>query len=749
MNNYDLLTLSWVEFEDLSRDLLQCEFGIYIESFTVGKDGGIDLRFAFSKDKKSIVQCKRIKEFNDLYSQLKNEKEKILSKEIDRYLITTTVELTPARKNKIFQLMNPIIKDEADIFGKDDIFNLISKHTNIEDKYYKLWLTNTKVLDKILNAKFYNSSNFLIERIKEDVKVYVHNESYYKAQDILKENHFTIISGIPGIGKTTLARILVYDLIASGIENLIYLSSNISEAYKSFRDNEKQIFLFDDFLGKNFLEDRLDRNEDKELIEFIKKIKETKNKYFIMTTREYILNQAKQKYEILNKNDLEIAKCIIDLEQYTLLVRGKILYNHLYFSDIPKDYLLELIINKRYLKIINHKNYNPRIIETIIDKKEWIATPLESFFSIIVSYFKNPESVWKHAFEKQISKNGRDIVIVLGSINGLVKMEFLKNTIKKIYSLSNEYSIDEFDMQFEESLKELINSFIKIEKDDNNVFAVEYHNPSVSDFINTYFKNHIEIIKSLINNCICLDQIINMYQIFQEEPPDEIKILCENKILNYFDELNIVKLRRSISSSTNKPIWFPCDSDNFSKLSEITRFMLPVINNDLMSLLEELFIKEWNNIEFDSDYRDIINIFINLNEYITIDYFEKFLRMLIEICDSFDRLSELKKLENINNEIYNKIIMSNEFKNEIIKIAKYELNNTNKGFYESTRDQMFDISEDFKINFDEYISDLDNLINDYKNHEDTTDIHKSYEEDRETEDHESEIIKLFETLILK
>jgi hypothetical protein len=55
MNNYNLLTLLWVEFEDLTRDLLQSELDIYIESFTPGKDNGIDLRFAFTKNKKSIV----------------------------------------------------------------------------------------------------------------------------------------------------------------------------------------------------------------------------------------------------------------------------------------------------------------------------------------------------------------------------------------------------------------------------------------------------------------------------------------------------------------------------------------------------------------------------------------------------------------------------------------------------------------------------------------------------------------------
>jgi hypothetical protein len=190
MDNYDLLSLSWIEFEDLTRDLLQAEFNLFIESFTPGRDDGIDLRFAFTDDKKSIIQCKRLENFNPLYSQLKKEKEKLSNKNIDRYYISTTVGLTPKRKNKIYQLFYPLIKNEADIFGKDDILNLISKHQKIEEKYNKLWLTNTTVLRKLLNAKVYNYSKIQIQQIKDDVKVYVHNKSYTDAQAILDEYHY-------------------------------------------------------------------------------------------------------------------------------------------------------------------------------------------------------------------------------------------------------------------------------------------------------------------------------------------------------------------------------------------------------------------------------------------------------------------------------------------------------------------------------------------------------------------------------
>ena len=58
MPNYDFKTLSPVDFEVLSRDLLQEEHRLTLQSFTSGRDGGIDFRYSRDASGSLVVQCK-------------------------------------------------------------------------------------------------------------------------------------------------------------------------------------------------------------------------------------------------------------------------------------------------------------------------------------------------------------------------------------------------------------------------------------------------------------------------------------------------------------------------------------------------------------------------------------------------------------------------------------------------------------------------------------------------------------------
>ena len=76
--------------------------------------------------------------------------------------------------------------------------------------------------------------------------------------------------------------------------------------------------------------------------------------------------------KIFDNNDLKVQ--IIDMNKVGLLDKGRILYNHLYFNELPLQYFNEAIRkNRNYIRIVRHENYNPRIIEYVSRKNFYEA----------------------------------------------------------------------------------------------------------------------------------------------------------------------------------------------------------------------------------------------------------------------------------------------------------------------------------------------------------------------------------------
>jgi hypothetical protein len=219
-----------------------------------------------------------------------------------------------------------------------------------------------------------------------------------------------------------------------------------------------------------------------------------------------------------------------------------------------------------------------------LDQEEWVHVQPDSYYSLFLSYFDNSASVWKHAFEQQISPLGRIMVIILGSINGLIEMTNLKTAIKNYLKKDNISFVVDFDMDFEKSLRELTGSFVKVEKGDKNIYALEYFSPSIADFIHSYFLENKDILRSVIKNCTYLDQIITAYQIFEGFVPDEIKIISENVILGQFNDLAIIKLTKSVSFNKKREMYFQTASENtfIDKLYYISRYLFPLLDETLL-----------------------------------------------------------------------------------------------------------------------------------------------------------------------
>jgi len=730
MPEYNFLNLSPPEFEELSRDLLQKSLSIYLESFTNGKDGGIDFRHSASETADIIVQAKRYQQFDTLLKVLeKDELCKVKKLAPKRYILTTSVGLTPKQKTDIKKLMSPYILNSSDIYGRDDLNNLLGLYPEVEKDHFKLWLSSINILEKVLHSKVLNQSNFEEEKIRETVKVYVENDSYFDALEIIRNKKYVIISGTPGIGKTTLARILVYHYLANGFDEFVYLSDSIDDAYTSYKEQVKQVFLFDDFLGRNFLDKQLSNNEEQRIVRFIEKINKSNHKVLLLTTREYILAQAKLRYDIFDNPSLEFAKCVIDLSKYTKLVKAKILYNHLFFSKIDASYIQNLLADKAYEKIIDHKNYSPRIIETATNRDVWGTIPPNDFASMLLQFLTYPESIWKHVYESQITRLSQCMLLNLLTLGTPVTLEDLKLQTQSFAKRhQDKYGLRFSNIDFKKSLKELENTFISISKDSINHFAVDYANPSVQDFLVNYFKGESDQLEDVLQTAMYFGQIFHVFtERFVELPPwagsnDKTIILTNRqrqivieRLTNDLETLQqslVVKLTFTGSSNFQ---WFKRELSIYAKLMKVVKFFpladYPNLEAFVVAQFKNVIIPQALN---DDDFRHYVDLFEKYESECSYDpnevihAFTSKMYFLHHVKD-FERLeiympSEFDEFTTTDESF--KVMVSNLMYEEARDAEDYNL--------EDTLNEISDVGDKFDIDYKSFKDDIQERLDVYE-----------------------------------
>jgi hypothetical protein len=156
MPRYDFRSLSSQDFEELVRDLLQAEWDVALEAFKTGRDSGIDLRYARPATGMIIIQCKHYAAsgFRKLLAHLRDcERPKVERLAPSRYVVVTSAGLTPANKDEITDALQPFVLSAHDVIGEDDLEGLLNRHPDVERANFKLWLTSTSVLERVLHQR--------------------------------------------------------------------------------------------------------------------------------------------------------------------------------------------------------------------------------------------------------------------------------------------------------------------------------------------------------------------------------------------------------------------------------------------------------------------------------------------------------------------------------------------------------------------------------------------------------------------
>jgi adenylate kinase family enzyme len=338
MTDYDFRTLNDKEFEVLATDLLTNRDGHKYERFKPGRDAGVDGRYFKPDGTEVILQCKHwpSSPLERLIKYVQDEElPKIRRLSPARYVLAISHPLSRNDKTRISSALSPYILEPADILGREDLNDLLSANSEVELKHYKLWITSTNVLRHLLNNAILDRSAFALQEIQENAHLYVPTANHDRALERLERLGTVIITGPAGIGKTTLADHLAFHYVAKEF-SFIRIADEIREAEAAFLPNEPQLFFFDDFLGRNYLE-ALSGHEGTHIVQFIKRISRDKKKRFILTSRTTILNQGKILIDVFQNNNLERNEFEVSFESFSEIDKARILYNHIWNSSLEID----------------------------------------------------------------------------------------------------------------------------------------------------------------------------------------------------------------------------------------------------------------------------------------------------------------------------------------------------------------------------------------------------------------------------
>jgi len=180
-------------------DLLSQELGGRLESFKPGKDGGIDLRNTRVSGSGAIVQCKRYAphKINELLRSMASESNKLRRLRPPRYVLATSVDLSPGNKADLVRYLSPWCKSTGDIYGASELNGLLRDHPEVERVHFKLWISSTAILERILHARIFNFTDATLEGTREQMSRLVVHDGFNRALTMLHEQHHVLMSATP------------------------------------------------------------------------------------------------------------------------------------------------------------------------------------------------------------------------------------------------------------------------------------------------------------------------------------------------------------------------------------------------------------------------------------------------------------------------------------------------------------------------------------------------------------------------
>lgn len=534
--------LEWMDFQNLARDVIQIREGILFESFKEGRDSGIDGRFCNDKGT-VILQAKRYGEYKTLRKSLKEESKKVRKLHPERYILVVSLPLTEGQKDELMQLFQGYIKQTGDLVSSDDLNNYLShpQYACVIRNYPKLWAAGGIVLQELVREAINNSveeeSRQQLILTKEARETFVATRIYHNAVDMLEKQNCVVISGQPGAGKSTLARIIaLYYIEIMHFEKFIWTTSSVEKLMSLYVSEQKQVFVIDDIWGQVFYAERKHDQEMSYLEQLLFRIKRDKNKILIITTREYIYQQATAKHSVI-RSIIERYKLICHVDTYTDAEKAGILFSHLNNANLAAKYIWPIYF--RTEEIVEMPDYNPRIIDLFLQNNDpWNDTPYE-FVERFIKNIRNPFTFWEDIFSR-LTKEARLLALIAFISQGEMEPVGMEDLEKTYYHcLSHVKNPLENTRNYFACISELEKTIIRVDTyySNSDEKVLRFRTPAAQDFLLKHMKENIGYYGPVLLDGVCyLNQLIFLMDADKIHLSDELYMKALHLFIKRFKE---------------------------------------------------------------------------------------------------------------------------------------------------------------------------------------------------------------------
>lgn len=230
---------------------------------------------------------------------------------------------------------------------------------------------------------------------------------------------------------------------------------------------------------------------------FIRRIQKDADKRFILTSRSTILNQGKVLIDQFNLQNIDKNEFELRVSSLKDIDKAKILYSHIWHSALPTEYVEELYKLNRYRTVIEHDNFNPRLIAFITDVGRLETRPVESYWNYVCETLDNPADVWENPFSAQQDDYGRAMVLLV-ALNGRPIHEQEIAEAYSRFTARPENSAMNGRRDYLSNLRHLTGSLLsrRLIEGVSETAYISLFNPSIGDFVLRRYARDLPALRS-------------------------------------------------------------------------------------------------------------------------------------------------------------------------------------------------------------------------------------------------------------